>query len=60
MIIKNKHGQFELNSSHYNWLMRSYCFQDITAEIVQKTLFINSSWEYEKADKLKKELERKR
>lgn len=57
MIIKNKHGEFQLNSSHYNWLVATYSFDEITAKIVTKTRFINSSWEYEKANKLKKELE---
>lgn len=57
MILKNKHGIFELHVCHYNWLMTNYKFDGITAEIVNKTGFINSSFEYEKANKLKKELE---
>lgn len=56
MIIKNKNGQYDLNSSHYNWLTHWIMFNEIDSFIVEKTRFINSSWEYEKATCLLKDI----
>lgn len=52
MYISNKHGYFNVNAAQYNYLMATFAFNDITPKIVSQTTFINSSYEYEKADKL--------
>ena len=52
MIIKNNNGEFQLNASHYNWLTHHIVFNDIDSFIVDKTSFINSTWEYDKASEL--------
>lgn len=52
MIIKNKNGYFEVNAAQYNYLMHKFDFEDIDRDKVVKTNFINSSWEYEKADEI--------
>ena len=52
MVISNKNGRFEVNAAQYNYLVATFDFNDIDAEKVQKTNFVNSSWEYEKADKI--------
>lgn len=52
MIIINKNGRFEVSASQYNYLMHRFAFNEIDQDIITKTNFINSTWEYEKADKL--------
>lgn len=56
MTIINKNGEFKLNASQYNWLTKSISFNDINKKIVEKTNFINSSSDYEKAEEIKNEL----
>jgi hypothetical protein len=56
MVIKNLHGEFELNSSHYNWLTHHIVFNNIDDLIVSKTRFIVSSYEYKKANEVLNEL----
>jgi hypothetical protein len=50
MIIKNTNGEFEVNAAQYNYLIHKFIFKLINWHIVHKTSFINSSWEYTKAD----------
>lgn len=50
MTIINKNGTFHLDASQFNYLMFSFEFDDIDAQKVSISNFINSSWEYEKAD----------
>lgn len=52
MIIKNRNGEFIVNSAQYNYLTHNFVFNEINIEKVQKTNFINSSWEYKKADEI--------
>lgn len=52
MIIKNRNGEFSVNSAQYNYLTHIFDFNKIDGELVGKTIFIKSSWEYEKADKI--------
>lgn len=52
MVIINKNGEFSVNAAQFNYLTHTFVFNEIDAEKVQKTNFINSSWEYEKADKI--------
>lgn len=56
MIIKNKNGEFQLNSCQYNWLTHHMVFDDIDEFIVSKIRFIVSTYEYEKASILLNEL----
>lgn len=51
MVIINKNGQFDIGCCHYNWLMATIPFNEITAYIVNETRFIVSTYEYKKADK---------
>ncbi len=50
MIIKNKNGEFSVNASQFNYLMSKFNFDCINWNIIHRTNFINSSWEYLKAD----------
>lgn len=50
MTIVNKNGTFNVNAAQYNYLVATFDFNEIDADKVQKTNFVNSSWEYEKAD----------
>ncbi len=50
MIIKNKNGEFSVNTAQFNYLMSKFNFDCISWDIINKTNFINSSWEYLKAD----------
>ena len=52
MIIKNRNGEFAVNAAQFNYLSHTFIFNEINDELVNKTNFINSSWEYEKADKI--------
>jgi len=50
MVIKNNNGEFSVSAAQYNYLMSKFEFNRINLDIVNKTNFINSSWEYAKAD----------
>lgn len=50
MIIKNNNGVFSVNASQYNFLIHKFEFNQINLDIVHRTNFINSSWEYAEAD----------
>ena len=50
MIIKNRNGEFSINASQYNYLIHKFQFNMINWDILYKTNFINSTWEYIKAD----------
>jgi hypothetical protein len=50
MVIKNNNGEFSVNAAQFNYLMSKFEFNLINWDIVQKTNFINSTWEYCKAD----------
>jgi hypothetical protein len=50
MIIKNNNGEFEVNACQYNYLIHNFEFKMINWDVVHKTSFINSTWEYTKAD----------
>lgn len=52
MIIQNKNGEFNLSTSQYIYLTHTFNFNEIDSEIVSKTNFIKSSWEYKKAHEL--------
>ena len=54
MIIKNRNGEFAVNAAQFNYLTHTFIFNEINAELVGKTNFVNSSWEYEKADNILK------
>ena len=58
MIIKNSNGEFSVNAAQYNYLTHTFEFNKIDSELVSKTNFVNSSWEYEKADKVFKSNEK--
>ena len=53
----NKNGTFNVNAAQYNYLMYKFPFDEIDAKKVSKTNFINSTYEYEKADKMFKPAE---
>lgn len=50
MIIKNNNGEFPLNAAQFNYLIHKFEFNMINWDIIHRTNFINSSWEYAKAD----------
>jgi hypothetical protein len=50
MVIKNNNGTFSVNAAQFNYLMSKFEFNLINWDIVHKTNFINSTWEYSKAD----------
>lgn len=50
MIIKNNNGEFPVNAAQYNYLTRKFEFNMINWDIIHRTNFINSTWEYDKAD----------
>jgi hypothetical protein len=49
MIIKNKNGEFAVTAPQYNFLTHNFIFNEINAELVSKTNFITSTWDYDKA-----------
>lgn len=52
MVIKNKNGEFSLTAPQFNYLTNTFIFNEINKELVTKTNFIVSTYEYEKADEL--------
>lgn len=50
MIIKNNNGSFSVNAVQYNYIISKFEFNKINLDIVFKTNFTNSTWEYNKAD----------
>ena len=52
MVIKNRNGEFSVTAAQYNYLTHTFGFNEINSKLVSKTNFINSSWEYKKADKI--------
>jgi hypothetical protein len=49
MIIKNKNGEFAVTAPQYNFLTHNFIFNEINSELVGKTNFITSTWDYDKA-----------
>lgn len=49
MIIKNKNGEFAVTAPQYNFLTHDFIFNEINSELVGKTNFITSTWDYDKA-----------
>jgi len=49
MIIKNKNGEFSLTAPQFNFLTHNFVFDEINAELVNRSNFITSSWDYDKA-----------
>jgi hypothetical protein len=55
MTIINQNGEFSVNAEQYNYLTYKFIFNEINQELVNKTNFINSTWEHEKADNIFKD-----
>lgn len=49
MIIINKNGEFEVSAPQFNFLTHNFIFDEINAELVSRTNFITSTWDYDKA-----------
>ena len=50
MVIENRNGTFSVNAAQYNYLPNTFEFNEINSELVGKTNFVNSTWEYKRAD----------
>jgi hypothetical protein len=49
MVISNENGEFEVSAPQFNFLTHNFIFNEINRELVTRTNFITSSWDYEKA-----------
>lgn len=60
MIISNENGVFEVSAPQFNFLTHNFIFNEINAELVSRTNFIISTWDYNKAhETIKKDLKYK-
>lgn len=56
MIIKNKNGEFSVTAPQFNFLSHNFIFNEINSELVSKTNFITSSWDYDRAHETVKKI----